>query len=1237
MKLRISSALATAARYCALLAFGSALAQQPAEPPPAAANASAPAPLQPETQPPKPNANAPEPSTNAPQPEANTAPAPAPTKIDYSKYLSDGKIGYAALAVEKATISKALADELYLRDERKAAEKSYRDAMRTLEEEAPDARLDDTQKSVKRLLAVDVEYRLLNLRLGNDFWSGYRTSRPSTPHLHLLILEDLLADLEKQTKELNELLDKKNIDDGDMARLQGQKIQLEGEIRGQAQSQEREIIKARKERMQLGTWDQRVRHLTGQRLAVETRSKQLAEEQKQLSASASSLLVQAVAAGTGIPTEATSAVIKGDLKAALLQTAAAQLGDPNSAISNAVGDVSSGARQLQDLYSTASKNYESLKQTGDTLKQAADVIRKPTFEGLAKAGASLWEKIPEKDRKRLAENVASSSPASGMLEAYRRVELSVNDAITLRKRIETLALQKMAMRDIRADLMTVARQVIKTEEQARAQMRSVFRSIAAVNLSDEQFRQYGERFLRAGAADFFARIPAADRQSVAEAMGEPTVESAIAKLATDGIGALPKGRVSNDRIVLEADGKRVEVKLKELFAGAQFGGTESGIKDLPAIFADMTRTEELYRVALAQLPEDILGVAVETALRKIPTGKERQEAIEELSKGLSADAQQRAKQKLVEQAVGSAVVKDLVTRKEAASRMSAYQPYPSSGGSATGLSPAASAAATAALNYAIPGAGVALSMAQSFAKMDANVDEMNRLAEQSLRIMAEQEQLHDLATEAYFQFAIAEVEQRRAEILRDSAERQLGVYSTELSRRANSGKRNHFALGMRRALTYYSAERLREEFDLFDRSLAMWSSGVAGRGAVSSQIQLDPSNTRYALDSSIHLFDWLNRERESTRGDPDSLRQHWRQMFRLAKDVCTRRGCKPGDGMLGQITSTGSISVKEVLATDAEWRRFKDWQRNPSGKFVMQFSILPGLRIIPLHYENIRIIDLRMAGRTGGRDEMLSQVGLRHSGISHIPRADPGSSGGLIFQREALLPRQSAGFNKPTDFNLTQLRARHSGIYTQINYPILGDFEGYGLYALYQLTFENTAENRKLDDVLIRFAYFYNDASNIVSEEQYLNSLRSTTAALPFEIYDYRLISKVSPTCSGPSATKADTVETRVATVPVEMRASFASAFSRAAEPGNAESLDFLPAANRAQLQTLQSCLQTRVERACKPIAEIKRIAASWAAAQGAPPSSELPMVLDTQVPADDGGVDPAIRKRYMDLCGSAS
>lgn len=1236
MKLSMPSALAAAALNCTVLTFGSALAQQPTNPPPAAASASAPGSVQAEVLPPAPSATVP--SASTPQASANPEPAPAPAKIDYSKYLSDDKVGYAALAVEKATISKALADELYLRDERRAAEKSYRDAMRTLEEEAPDSRLDDTQKSVKRLLAADVEYRLLNLRLGNDFWSGYRTNRPSTPHRHLLILEDLLADLEKQTKEINELLDKLSIDAGDMARLQGQRIQLEGEIRGQAQSQERAVIEARKERIQLGTWDERVRHLTGQRLAVEARSKQLAEEQKQLSASASALLVQAVAAGTGIPTAATSAVIKGDLKAALLQTASAQLGDPSSAISKAVGDVSSGARQLQDLYSTASKNYESLKQTGETLKQAADVIRKPTFDGLASAGAALWKTIPEKERKRLAENIASSSPASGMLEAYRRVELTANDAATLRKRIETLALQKMAMRDIRADLMTVARQVIKTDEQARVQMRSVFQSIAAVNLSDKQFRQYGERFLRAGAADFFARIPAADRQSVAEAMGEPTLESAIAKLAIAGIGALPNGRVSNDRIVLEADGKRVEVKLRELFAGAQFAGTESGIKDLPAIFEAMTRTEELYRVALAQLPADILGATVETALRKIPTGKERQEVIEELSKGLSTDAQQRAKQKLVEQAVGSAVVEDLVKRKEAAPRIAAYQPYPSSNsGSHTGLSPEASAAATAALNYAIPGAGVALSMAQSFAKMDANIDEMNRLAEQSLRIMAEQEQLHDLATEAYFQFAIAEVEQRRAEVLRDSAERQLGVYSEELSRRANSGQRHHFAIGMRRALTYYTAERLREEFDLFDRSFAMWSSGVAARGAISSQVQLDPSNTRYALDSSIHLFDWLNRERESTRGDPDSLRQHWRQMLRLAKDVCSKRGCKPGDGMLGQITSTGRISVKEVLATDAEWRRFKNWQRNPSGKFIMQFAILPGMRIIPLHYENIRIIDVRVAGRTGGRDEMLSQIGLRHSGVSQIPRADPGSAGGLIIQREALLPKQSAGFNRPTDFNLALLRARHSGAFTQINYPILGDFEGYGLYALYQLTFENSAENRKLDDVLIRFAYFYNDASNVVSEEQYLNSLRSTSAALPFDIHDYRLTSKVSPTCSGPSAAKADTVEMRVVTVPVETRASFASAFARGGEPAKAGSLDFLPASNRAQLQTLQSCLQTRVELACKPIAEIKRIAASWSAAQGAPPSSEQPMVLDTQVPADDSGVDPAIRKRYMDLCGSSS
>lgn len=1229
-------ALGAALAYFAAMPAPVSFAQQAAPQTPAASAPSAAEPAAAASSPVPPaqaSASAPAPGASdaaAAQPAAS-APAAAPAPIDFSKYLRNEEVGYAALAVEKAGVQKMLADEHYLRDDRQRADASYKATIATLDTQAPDDRLTDTQRSVKKLLRVDVEYRLLNLRLGNDFWSGYRTSKPSTPHRHMLVLESLMRDLERQADEMEALIRRLEDDAGEMARVEGMRRDLEGKIQDQALAQERAVIAGRQQRVQLGTWDERVHNLTSQRLAVEAQSKQLGEEQKKLAASASSMLTQAVAAGAGIPSGAVEAVVQGDVKAGLLQYAAGQLGDPNSSLSKAVGEVSSNAQKLQDLWVTAGKNYEELKKTSESLKQAADFVRKPTFEGLAAAGANLWAQLPEAKQKQLTRDVLVSAPAAGIMESYRRIEMSAQDAIALRRRLETLALQRLAMPDMRADLLTMAREVVKSEQQAREKFKALYKGISEINLTDEQFRKYAEHFARVGAADLFAAFPADQRQAVAEAMGEPNVKSAIERLANRGISALPQGRISNDRIVVVAGGKRSDIPIKALFANAKLEGASSGFKDLPALYEDMTRTQPLYRLALAQLPSDMLGVAVETSLRKVAGAKERRDLIDEIAAGISPEATARARQTLVESALGSTIVEDLVKRPEAAPRLALPLAYPASGGSSTGLSPEASAAATAALNYAIPGAGVAVSLAQSFAKMEANIDEMNRLADQSLRIMAEQEQLHDLATEAYFQYAIAEVEMQRANVLRDSAERQLGVHSAELSRRANAAQRVHTGLGLRRGLTYYAAERLREEFDLFDRSFAMWNSGLASRGAISAQIQLDPTNTRYALDSDIHLFDWLNRERESTRADPDTLRVHWRQMLRLAKDVCTKRGCKPGDGNLGQIGATGDISARAELVTAEEWKRFQAWQKNPSGRFIMQFSILPGNRLVPLQYENIRIVDLRLAGAFGGKRSILTQIALRHSGVAQIPRADKGSAGGLVFQREALLPRQSTLFNKPRDFNVSQLRNRYNGDFNETNYPTPGDFEGYGLYAMYQLTFEDTKENRQLDDVILKVAYFYNDATNIVSEEQYLHSLRAPDSVLPFEIHDYRLTSKASASCAGQPG--GDAVEVSVANIPPQMRPSFSTAFARASGAQGDGALAHLSEANRARLQALQACLETKVEIVCKPMGEIRRIAASWAAAYAVPPADQKESIIDTQSPADDSKVPRAIRDRYVALC----
>ncbi|RQS09154.1 hypothetical protein [Burkholderia sp. Bp8998] len=1169
-------------------------------------------------------------NATAPAPASSTAPEPKP--IDFSKYLKDDKVGYAGLAVERATIQKSLADEHYLRDDRTHAEASYTATIATLDNEAPDEKLTDTQKSVKKLLHVDVEYRLLNLSLGNDFWSGYRTDRPSTPQQHLLILQDLQKQLETDVNEIDDLLAKGDLDAAEQARLQGMSIDLQGKIEDQTLAQEKGAIEARHQRSDLGTWEDRVRSLTGQRLAIEARSNQLADEQRQLSATASSLLVQAVAASTGVPPAVATAVVSKDVKAALLQEASAQLGDPNSDISKAVAHVSASAQELQDFYVTASKNYQALRATGNSLKQAADVIQRPTFDSLVGAGTSLWGKLPEAQRKQLTSWVIQSVPTAGLMESYQHLELSAQDATALRNKIETLALERIPLSDIRADLDTVAKQIVKNQDIAtlRGNLATVYKGIANVELTEADYRIFVEQFVRIGASDLFAMIPEPQRIVVARAMGEPTVEGAITMLAEEGISALPRGKVQGRFVTFTVRGKPNTIAIKTLFTTAAFENATTGLENLPALYEALVKVPQLRRLALEQFPSDMLGTSVENALRKITDPQEQEQTWAGLTAGMSREATQKAHEMLVHQTLGGLVVEDVLQRKEAVPRLAVPAISPETGGNSTGLSPEANAAAMAALNYAVPGAGVAVNLAQAFAKMDANAAEMNRLADQSLRVMAEQEQLYDLATEAYFQYALADVEQQRAKILRDSAERQLGVYRSEMDRRSNDGARTHLALGVRRGLTYYLSERLREEFDLFDRSFAMWNTGLSSRGAIASEIRADPQNVRYALDSDIHLFDWLNRERESTRGDPDTLRIHWRQMLTLAKEVCLQQGCKPGDGTLGQIAATGKISLKDTLVRAEEWHRFKDWQRNPNGRFVMRFAILPSDRIVPLPYENVRIVDLRLAGRTGTNSQVLNQIALRHSGMSQIPRADKDSDGGIIFQREALLPRQSARFNLPEDFDVNALRTRFDGPFIDGNYPSLRDFEGYGLYALYELTLENIPQNTSLDDIEMNVAYFYHDASNIVSEEKYLSSIRATDPSLPFEIFDYRLVSKVSPSCAGQAGVDQ---EASSVTIPPGMRTAFSTAFGRLQNPPEHDTLGLLPEARKKSLERIQTCLETRVVKVCKPMKDIRTIAGSWYAAYHAPPTGRLKSSFDPLSPTNDSLVPKDIREKYQSLC----
>lgn len=1116
------------------------------------------------------------------------------------RLLNNDKVSFASLSLEKAGIQKALADELYLRDLRDLARVKYDEAQSTIQNDCPDARLDESQKSVKRLLMADVEYRLLNLDIGNDFWGGYRTNTPSTPHRHLLVLEELLREFENVTTQVDDLLVRGDNAQAELARLQGMTQDLTGKVQSHALEREKAQIEIKRERRKIENWHERVADLARQRLDLEQRMNSLAAQQQQLSSQASSLLTSAVSSAAGIPPELGNAIVSGDPKAALMQAALSQLGNPSSELSKSIGEISAEVNKLRELYTTTSQSLQKAQELKGRIEQFGQALRNPTLANLAKVGDAVWSSLPPETQNSLLRRVELSKPTSSLLSAYQRVVQGREELAAFRQRIDGAALALLDSNDqLRAMVPELTRQFSENLDTARNFYGQLYRSIRVTEVAGAELRVVLDRFVRVSSSDVLEALESEERRLLLRAMGAGSEELAIRQIAEHGLAALPQAEIAQGKLRLALrEGRRQEIAIDQLFSKAQFANQQISRLGEPVEVARtletfLTGSGVLRRAAVAQVPLDSLTASLEREFNR--DARLRAQAWDMLAPGISRHHAEGLKKDMATQALGAAVAPDILQSPPAVSavdvpRGSPTVRTPETG--STGTSPETQAVIVNALNYALPGAGAVFQMAQAFGQMSANASEIDRLANLSLKIMAEQEQLIEFAEEAYFQEAIAEKEHARAEALRDATSKQLGTYRHEMNRRGGETHLLSARLGLRRGWTFYVAERLREEFDLFDRSFAMWSRGASSRGVIASEIKSDPQNVRYALDSEIHLFDWLNRERESTKTDPDALRVHWSKLVRLAKDVCIKRGCKPGDGTFGQIAATREISLRDDLLSESEWQRFRNWQQNPSGRFISHFALQPNMRIVPLHFENVRIVDLRIGGRYAGAGSPVpvTQVSLRHPGVAYIPRSSEADPGGLVFQREALLPKSSASFDRSTTFNLDALRSRFDGPFSALNLPSLRVFEGYGMYTQYQLALEPTSENLKLDDVVLRFAYYYVDAANIVSEQQYMQKLGRPESDLPIDIKDWVIVGKQGAGCSSPKAS-ANTLTG----LPMHegQKLAFASLF-RDTKNEQTKRRKHLPPEQQKALAGLRSCADVELKLVCKPFVEIQRIAQSY-------------------------------------------
>lgn len=393
-----------------------------------------------------------------------------------------------------------------------------------------------------------------------------------------------------------------------------------------------------------------------------------------------------------------------------------------------------------------------------------------------------------------------------------------------------------------------------------------------------------------------------------------------------------------------------------------------------------------------------------------------------------------------------------------------------------------------ALDAALPGAGVALQVAQSLAALDANIDRQQRIGEDSVRLGLLMIEAQDAADDAHFLSVLAEKDQEIAGALRDAATRQLQIYSFGIKQSVRNANLARSKVKIRRALTFYAAERLREEFDLFNRSMGLWA-GIEGQpnNYIVNLIKSNPGQLRLALDPQIHLFGWLNREGEATRTDVDALMIHWRQLLRLAKDVCQIRGCTPGSGRLGQTAQTGQLLLSQLIST-SEFQRFRNWQSAPGyDPFRTEILIHPSLPAFPPAYRNLRFVDLRSGWVDSAGDLSVAEgLTIRHPGTAVVAGSALENPERVGFNREVLLSRQTSSFDIPDPYNIDDLRNR----WADNNDRDAGIFEGYGLFTILEVTVYPTQASLEASDLALRFAFAYTDPDNVVTEQDFVSQLR---------------------------------------------------------------------------------------------------------------------------------------------------
>lgn len=988
----------------------------------------------------------------------------------------------------------------------------------------------EAEAAVRRLLCADIDYRRFLINRSLPFWGGVRTLVPELPPVHLRRLRGLLADFERLAGEMEVSTTQNEAVERELLSIRAAAQEGRGQAQASALRREASAIRSEAERERAAQLQGRLEALREQRVLIQRLQAQARAEREAASAALTQTLVSAVTAAVGAPDWVADAARAGSperaLRAATVGAISGAVGSDgalSARLDDALGRLGTSTSELVELYGKAREFQETARQYGNALDQLRATLRQPTLEGLLEVGAVAWQALPEDQRREWRARVQDAAPVLQVAALVARPgELS--------DRLRGRVLDAISEYSRFGDFLSAAAEsylVTRIEEASQLYVALLDR-VASVELGDAEARLAVDSFVRSYArwmVDTLRReLPPAAMAELRRAVGVSTDLQLEAVLSAEGLRRIPRLRVEGGAVLLR-DGAGTQLWRTEVVTLLRLPGkgevvvtTERARSEVRRVFAEFGRQRGALRDAVAQLlPFEQLeaGLRDRLVVFGTPDANRMQAAWRTITAGdpqTAADAIDRVASMQV-----ASVFVDNHGRRAAASAQEEARAY---GTPPQGTKPQPGAASPEqrammmALDAALPGLGTGLSLAgaavEALASMSAANSWLDSLQQELSNNLASEARLIDLRAEARTAEEIAAREALAFEALRDAYEKAFETrsFATEQAQRATDRQRAR--VDLRRALTFYLAERLREEFDLLDRAVGLWSGiEAAPRDQIARLIRDDPQNARLALDTEIRLFAFLERDLEGLRTDVDRLLVHWRQLVRLAEDACGRIGCEADVGA-AQVRQTRLLSVCEMLDEPAR-RRLVTWLANPSGRLRLRFFIGPAELEEPDEHVNHRLIDVRLGGAIargerpcearptsaapGAGDEAqrltaLRQATLAHPGIGYIRRP-----GGRV-ARESLLYRRSGSFAPPQPFDVDALRRR----WIETQAPHRRFFEGYPAYSEYELVLHPEEAVRGVTDIVLRFAYQYQDPINVFTEQDFV------AAQAPTSVDPYRLV-----------------------------------------------------------------------------------------------------------------------------------